>query len=150
MAEDKNLHPKSKAPVGEMPEEPKNEVDSVLFYSMVAHNNEKDRFEIEGFVQVELYTDGSAEVVTVEPPEFEKFLEEHVYDVEDPYLKIVSDETAFNQMLAVHWRQLPLMWSGTYSKFVETDEEGLDKLMENLGWRLDELEEKKPDESKEE
>jgi len=150
MAEDKDLYPKSKAPVGEMPEEPKNEVDSVMFYSMVAHNNEKDRFEIEGFAQVELYTDGSAEVITVQPPEFEKFLEEYVYDVEDPYLKIVSPYSVFNQMLAAHWRQLPLMWSGTYSRFIETDEEGLDKLMENLGWRLDELEEKKPDESKKE
>lgn len=146
MTEDKDLYPKSKAPVGEMPEEPKNEVDSVMFYSYLAWNSEKDRYDIEGFAQVELYADGSAEVVTVEPPEFEKFLEERVYDQESDYLELVSDETAFNQMLAAHWRQLPLMFSGAYSKFIETDEEGLDKMIEMYGWLPDE----KPDESKEE
>ncbi|MEL7626215.1 MAG: hypothetical protein AAGU15_05085 [Anaerolineaceae bacterium] len=138
MTENKDLHAKSKAPVGDKPEEPVNSIDSVMFYSHLYWNDEKKRYDIEGFAQVELYTDGSAEVITVQPPEFEKFLEEYVYDVEDPYLKIVSPYSVFNQMLAAHWRQLPLMWSGTYSRFIETDEEGLDKLIEMHGWFPDE------------
>jgi hypothetical protein len=147
MTENKDLYPKSKAPVGEMPEEPVAGVDSVMFYVYLAWNSEKDRYDIEGFAQLELYADGSAEVVTVEPPEFEKFLEEHVYDQENDYLELVSDETAFNQMLAVHWRQLPLMQKfNGYAGFIETDEEGLDKMIEMYGWLPDE----KPDESKEE
>lgn len=147
MAEDKDLYPKSKAPVGEMPEEPKPGVDSVMFYSYLAWNNEKSRYDIEGFAQVELYTNGSAEVVTVEPPEFEKFLEKNVYDAEDPYLKAVSEYSVFNQMLALHWRQLPRMWRfNGYSGFFETDEEGLDKMIDEYGW----LPDQKPDESKKE
>lgn len=48
MAEDKNLYPKSGAPVGDMPTMPVPEVDSVLFYSMVAHNNERTGLKSRG------------------------------------------------------------------------------------------------------
>lgn len=131
MAEDKDLNTK--------PEEPVNSIDSVMFYSYLAWNSEKERYDIEGFAQVELNADGSAEVVTVEPPEFEKFLEKNVYDAEDPYLKAVSEYSMFNQMLALHWRQLPRMWRfNGYSGFIETDEEGLDKMIEQYGWLPDE------------
>ena len=129
---------------------PKPEVDSVKFYSYLAWNGDKKRYDIEGFAQVEIWTDGSAEVVTVEPPEFEKFFEEHVYDQENEYLKLVSDCHVFNQMLAVHWKQLPLMQKfNGYAGFIETDEEGLDKMIDEYGWLPDTVEdEKKPDESK--
>jgi hypothetical protein len=152
MEKDK-LYSKSKAPFAdEEPEEPAVEVDSVMFYPYLHYVSEKKRYEIAGFAQVELYTDGSAEVVTVQPPEFEKFLEEHVYDQEDNYLELVSDCHVFNQMLASHWRQLPLMQKfNGYVGFIETDEEGLDKMIEEHGWRLDELEQEgeEPDEDKE-
>ena len=138
--EKETIYSKSKAPFAdEEPEEPVVEVDSVLFYSYLKYVPEKERYEILGFAQVELYTDDSAEVVTVQPPEFEEFLEEHVYDQENDYLKLVSDCHVFNQMLAVHWRQLPLMQKfNGYVGFVETDEEGLDKMIEEYGWLPDE------------
>jgi hypothetical protein len=140
--EKETIYSKSKAPFAdEEPEEPVVDVEGMLFYTYLQYVPEKNLTEIKGFVQVELYTDDSAEVVTVQPPEFEEFLEEHVYDQEDDYLKLVSDCHVFNQMLAVHWRQLPLMQKfNGYVGFVETDEEGLDKLIEQFGWRLDELE----------
>jgi hypothetical protein len=141
-----DLYPESEAPF-KKPEEMINQEDSMMFYSYLLWNEEKDRYDIMGFAQVEFYTDGSAEVVTVQPPEFEKFLEEQVYGVENPHLQLVSSYHKFNEMLAEHWKKLPVMWQfNLYSGFIETDEEGLDKMIVKYGWLPDE----KPEENKEE
>jgi len=144
----------SKAPkdiVGETPEDIwlENELLETPAFVYILHNGEKDRYEIKGVAVVNFYSNGAAEVLNVEPEGFEEeFLEKNVYDVEDHYLTLVSDESQFNQMLAAHWNQLPLMYKSPYSLFVKVDSEGLDKMIEEFGWRLDELEQEgeEPDE----
>jgi|GEM_PF-6372511 hypothetical protein len=145
------LFSESKAPkevVGEKPEEPKPEIEEEAIFALLEWVSNKDTYEIKGFIRVDLYTNGYAEAYGVEPEEFEDFLEKNIYDVEDPYLKIVSEETAFNQMLASHWNQLPLMWKfNGYSGILKLDEKGLDELIDKYGWQPDKV---KPDESKKE
>ena len=132
---------KSNAPKEVAGEKP--ETEEAIF-ALLEWVSNKSAYEIRGFVRVDLYASGYAEAYGVEPEEFEDFLEEHVYDVEDPYLKLVSDETAFNQMLAAHWNQLPLMWRfNGYSGFLKLDEKGLDELIDKYGWLPDTVEEDK-------
>lgn len=142
-----DLITESKAPkevMGEMPEEPKVEVAEEAIFAYLNYNSEKKRHDIEGFVRVDLYNNGYAEPYGVEPDEFEEFLEKEVYDVEDDYLTLVSPYKVFNQMLASHWNQLPLMrrFNG-YSGWLKLDEKGLDELIDIHGWQVDKAEDDK-------
>jgi hypothetical protein len=141
------LFTESKAPkeiVGEKPEEPKPEIGEEAIFALLEWDTKKGAYEIKGFVRVDLYTNGYAEAHGVEPEEFEEFLEKKIYNVEDPYLSMVSDETAFNQMLATHWNQLPLMWKfNGYSGILKLDEKGLDELIDKYGWQPDKVEDSK-------